>query len=61
MHLSDSESRIGDLLASRVTQSQASKQRAGREGRAGKDGKMALFRSRSPRPDTFVFNHRSTI
>lgn len=61
MHLSDSESRIGDLLASRVTQSQASKQRAGREGWACKDGEMAMFRSGSPQPDTFVFDHRSTI
>lgn len=61
MHLSDSESRVGDLLAPGVTQSQTSKRRAGRERGADKDGEMAMFRSGSPRPDTFVFDHRSTI
>lgn len=61
MHLSNSESRIGDLLATRITQPQASKRKAGREGRAGKDGEVAMFRSGSPRPDTSVFDHRSTM
>lgn len=54
MHLSDSESRVGDLLAPRVTQSQTSKRRAGRERGADKDGEMAMFRSGSPRPDLII-------
>lgn len=61
MHLSDSESRVGDLLAPGVIQSQTSKRRAGREHGADKDGEMAMFRSGSPHPGTFVFDHRSII